>query len=240
MPSAVELRDQLKEEIALLHGRFLNKWLPAQPQDSPEDYQHDVKAFCVLAHAVFEEFAEDIALNAVNYVKSAWLAKQFTPATAALLAAYQFKLNICEDEDTSQERIFDQVRKGLDECTSRHSIALSQNHGFSLKYLRGMLTPIGIDVPDDLKLMASLRELADARGSYAHSRAHRALYGQWKRAGRPMGPEKASETVLDCLELCEKILGRFEAATASAPKRTRRSKKPYFSVRLKLYRTTLV
>lgn len=211
MPTFAGLKATLDEDIRLLDERFVSRWIPALPEHAPDEFQHDVKAYCVLAHAAFEEFIEDVSLLAVKRARDAWLSKQFSPATVALLGTYAFSLDISNDENAEQERIFDQVRKALDARIEQHSKSVSNNHGFSLKYLRSMLLPVGIDVPDSVKHIASLKELAEARGSYAHTRANRALYGQWKRAGRPMEPEKARAAVYDCLELCGLVVTKLQA-----------------------------
>jgi hypothetical protein len=211
MPTFADLKAVLDAEIMLLDDRFMKHWIPALPEHSPDDFQHDVKAYCVLAHAAFEEFAEDASLLALQNARDAWISKKFSPATVALLGTYDFVLDISDDENGEQERIFDQVRKALDAHIDRHSKSISNNHGFSLKYLRSMLLPVGIDIPDSVRHMASLKDLAEARGSYAHTRANRALYGQWKRAGRPMEPEKAKSAVHDCLELCRLVIEKLEA-----------------------------
>lgn len=211
MPTFAELKAVLVAEIELLEERFMQRWTPALPEHQPDDFQHDVKAYCVLAHAAFEEFAEDASLLALQNARDAWLSKRFSPATVALLGAYKFVLNISDDEGVEQDRIFDQVRHALDAHIDRHSKSIANNHGFSLKYLRSILLPVGIDIPDSVKHIASLKDLAEARGSYAHTRAHRALYGQWKRAGRPMEPEKAKTAVHDCLELCDLVIEKLEA-----------------------------
>lgn len=205
MPTIAELQQELKTEIDALEERFLKDWLPAQPEHTPNDYQHDVKAYCVLAHAAFEEYAEEISLVALKTAEDAWTSKEFSKTTISLLLFYSAKLEVTEEEDEPQERIFDLIRKGIGECKAKHSNALSNNHGFSLKYLRKIFTPVGVDIPDTVKLMESLRELAEARGSYAHSQAKQAMYGQWKRANRPMEPEKAKVAVSDCIELCEHL-----------------------------------
>lgn len=204
------LIDNLKKEVDKLESKFLTTWIPAKPEHTPDEFEHDIKAYCVLAHAVFEEFAEEISLAGMEESKKAWLRKQPIRGTFALLSAYGFQVDIKEKEDEEQENLFDQIRKGLDESKAKHSSALSNNHGFSLKYLRKILTPIGIDIPNEVKLLASLRDLADARGSYAHSQAQRALYGQWKQAKRPMTPEQARATVSDCVELCEKLADKLK------------------------------
>lgn len=204
-----QLFTDLSTEIAGLENRFISKWMPADPLVPPGDFEHDVKAFCVLAHAAFEEFVEEISLIVVKAAKDAWLHQRFSKAAVAMLLAYQSKLEIVDDESKKQDKLFDQIRKKLDDCATAHSIALSKNHGFSLKYLRSILTPVAIDIPeDDIQMMGSLKELTEARGSYAHSLAKQALYGQWKRAGRPMVPESARDTVADCLSLCRELANR--------------------------------
>lgn len=204
-----QLVADLSVEIAGLEARFISKWIPADPLVPPEEFEHDVKAFCVLAHAAFEEFAEEISLVVMKAAKDAWLNQRFSKAAISILLAYQSKLDIVDDESQRQDKVFDQIRKGLDECAAAHSVALSKNHGFSLKYLRSILTPVAIDIPeDDLQMMGSLKELTEARGSYAHSLAKQALYGQWKRAGRPMVPESARDAVSDCLALCKELANR--------------------------------
>lgn len=209
MANIQQLFAELTEEIEGLESRFIFKWLPADPSVLPGDFEYDVKAFCVLAHAAFEEFAEEISLTAVKAAKDAWSNQKFSKAAVAMLLAYGSKLDIVDNESVKQDKLFDQIRKKLDDCGAAHSIALSKNNGFSLKYLRNILTPVAIDIPEDkVQMMASLKELTEARGSYAHSLAKQALYGQWKRADRPMVPESARDTVADCLKLCNELANR--------------------------------
>ena len=205
MAEVEALTTKLNEDIQALEAKFLKAWIPAQPEHEPEDFEHDIKAYCVLAHAIFEDFSESISLIGMKASTDAWLTNKPIRGTFTLLHSYGFQFDIPDKEEIEQIPIFDQIRTGLNDAKSKHSIALSNNHGFSLKYLRKILTPIGIDVPNELKLMGSLRELADARGSYAHTRANKALYGEWRKAIRPMTPESAKNAVNDCLELCMKL-----------------------------------
>jgi hypothetical protein len=209
MADANQLLADLSKEISELEARFISKWIPADPSVPPEEFEHDVKAFCVLAHAAFEEFVEEISLVVMRTVKDAWRNQKFSRATIAMLLAYESRLDIIDVENEKQDRVFDQIRKKLDECVAAHSVALSKNHGFSLKYLRSILTPVAIDLPeDDIRMMGALKDLTEARGSYAHSLAKQALYGDWKRAARPMVPESARDTVSDCLALCKELVNR--------------------------------
>lgn len=227
------LFEKLKTEIGRLDEKFLTKWIPADPQTSPDDFEHDIKAYCVLSHAVFEEFVEELSLIGMEVSRNAWLSNQPTRGTFSLLISYGFQLAILEKEEEDQEPLFDQIRKGLDESKSKHSITLSNNHGFSLKYLRKILTPVGIDIPNEVKLLQSLKDLAEARGSFAHSQAQRAHYGKWKQANRPMTPEQAKIAVADCLELCQKLASRLNsmippqnAPTPQAPASSSRIRLP--------------
>jgi hypothetical protein len=204
------LLDVLSSELSVLEGKFLGAWLPANPAHAPNEYEYDVKAYCVLAHAAFEEFVEDLSLLAIGAAKDAWFTRRFSFATICLLSAYGFSVDIVADDDASQERVLDQIREGLLASAGDHSTALSKNHGFSMRYLRGMLTPVGIDIPDTLKAVESLRTLSKARGSFAHGKSRMALYGDWKQADRPMSPEQAQLAVRDCFELCEELGRRFE------------------------------
>lgn len=212
MATSQELLDALEAEVSALEGKFLAQWVPVQPEHTPAEFQHDVKAYCVLAHAAFEEFVESISTLAATEARNAWLARKAYMGTLALLLAYNFKLSVVDKENESQERFFDQIRKGLDECIEKHSNALENNHGFSLKYLRSILTPVGIDVPEDPNWQSSLSELAEARGSYAHKIATGAMFGRARKAQRPMTPEKARTAVLDCLELCKEVAARHAKA----------------------------
>ena len=58
--------------------------------------------------------------------------------------------------------------------------------------------PDGIETP-------SLQKLADARGSFAHTMAKNAMYGEYKKAKKSLAPEEARKLSEDCLVICEKI-----------------------------------
>lgn len=209
--------NELKVEIKKLKDKFLLPWLPAKPEDEPEQFEHDVKAYCVLTHAIFEEFVEELSLIAMEDAIDAWKKKLPTKGTISLLCAYGACLSIPEKDDDEQEELFTQIRKELDETKTKHSNVLSNNHGFSLKYLRKILTPVGLDIPTDIVLLESLKNLADARGSFAHTQAQKAQYGKWKQAKKPMTPEQADTAVNDCIDLCEKLVDRAVKLINSAP-----------------------
>lgn len=217
MLTTMELRTGLKEEVSNLRDRMLGRWVPVDPAHSPGDYQYDVKAYCVLAHAAFEEFAEELSMIAMRSAKARSLKGEYNKSVLALLCSYKFALVTEENESLDQERLFDQVRKGVDEVCQKHSSTIQNNHGFSAKYLRALLTPVGVDLPEAVKLLESLRELAEARGSYAHTQAKMAHFGKTRKAVRPMAPEQAEVAVNDCLELCMLIADRVDMILVPPP-----------------------
>lgn len=201
-----ELENELDGYIESLRTNFIAKFIPAQPEHKPEYFEHVVKAYCVLAHAAFEEFVEVISTMVMSNAIDAW--KTNGNVTRPLLAlALYYRKSICsvDDEDAPQETCFNAVRLAIDEIKKEHSRAIHENHGFSLTYLRRTLTPVFIDVTTEIRLTNSLRTLADARGSYAHTSAKYAIFIDKTKAKRPMTPETARDTVNDCLELCKKI-----------------------------------
>lgn len=206
MFSIENLQDGLKANIAEIQKSFIEKYIPADPSHTPDVYQHDVKAYCILSHAIFEEFVEIISLEIMKNVADTWLnSRLLSDALLALCIFYNVGLVAEENEDETQDRAFDGLRAAIDRAKDAHSKAVFNNHGFSLKYLRKVLTPVAIDITSDAKYTNSLRILADARGSFAHTIAKSAFFTDSKRAKRPMTPESARDVVSDCLELCLQI-----------------------------------
>lgn len=195
--------NSLISELAELDKLYIAKYIPADPATTPAEYEYDVKAFCIFSHAAFEEFVEAISEYAMEKIISDFYLKKYSLSTCTFLMSYSDKF-LPEEEGRSQDRCFDIIRKSLEDCKAKHSKNLKDNHGFSLYYLRSILTPVGIDIPDGLHLN-SLKKLSDARGSYAHTRAKLALYGGYKRATTPMAPEDAKGIVCDCISLSQRL-----------------------------------
>lgn len=125
---------------------------------------------------------------------------------------YKMTIELPDDKEDSTT-CFNHVRLALEKCKEAHSKTLKDNHGFSLKYLRKLLTPVGINIPTGPEL-DSLQKLADARGTFAHSRGKSAQYGEYKKATKVLPPEEAAQIVIDCLSICRKIKEQAAAAMA--------------------------
>lgn len=203
------LVSDLERHVARLQDRFLSRFLPTDPSHRPPDYEHEVKAACVLAHAAFEEFVEQVSLHVMSESLNHWQRKrQANDALLALCLRHGVSITIEDDEDKPQQTCFDQLRHALDEAKKRHSKSINDNHGFSIKYLRSALTPVFINPPDDLRLTQSLKTLTAARGSFAHSAARNAEFTANAKATRvrsTLSPEDARDAIADCMQLCREI-----------------------------------
>lgn len=203
-----DLIDDLRVHIGELHTDFLSPFLPPDPLHRPRDYDHKVKAACVLAHAAFEEFVEKVSLHVMAIAIAKWqMERKASDSLLALCLRHGVSIVVEDDEDKLQSTCFDQLRLALDEAKKRHSKSIQDNHGFSIKYLRAALTPVFINPPSDLRLIESLKTLAAARGSFAHSAARNAEFssGPRARARSTLSPEDAWNAITDCLTLCAEI-----------------------------------
>ena len=62
MPLLDDLDSDLQKQIDLISAEFVARYFPAKPEEGPDVYHQHVKAFCILAHAAFEEFVEQVSL----------------------------------------------------------------------------------------------------------------------------------------------------------------------------------
>lgn len=194
----------LEDETKSLSERYIDKYIPANPEDDPLIFEYDVKAFSLMTHAAFEEFSEGVSEVAMEKIVSNFLLQKISVGTACFLMAYGQKIEFTEEENTPQRSCFNLVREALDEAKKLHSAVIMNNHGFFPKYLRKIFTPVGINISTGPE-MGSLLKLADARGTFAHTIAKSAKYGEYKKAHKVLTPEEARDAVKDCLEICEKI-----------------------------------
>lgn len=207
MPEADALYSALDEEITVLRTRYLDGHIPAKPEDDPEAFQYDVKAFCLMSHAAIEEYMEALSELMLAKVEADLLIKKTTLATATLLTSYGIQLELSDDEGEADRSCFDHIRLAVEDAKVRHSRLLRDNHGVSMKYLRKLLIPVGLNVPSGPKV-DSLKKLAEARGSFAHNMAKLAKYGDYKKATKVLTPEEALDASVDCLAICSELRDR--------------------------------
>lgn len=200
----------LEQELADLKAKFLQRFLPAKPEHGPGDFEYEVKSFSLLSHAAFEEYVEAISEAMMLKIEADLLEKKATLSTACFLTSYGIKLEFPDDDDSEDKSCFEHIRSAITKAKTLHSSALMDNHGFSAKYMRKLLIPVGINMPRGPE-MESLKKLAEARGSFAHTMAKLAHYGAYKRAKRPLTPEEVAVAAEDCRAICDTLRTRAKA-----------------------------
>lgn len=209
-----DLKNGLEAELSRLSQRYIAQYIPADPEHTPETFEYDVKAYSLLSHAAFEEFAESVSDLVMNKVVADIMTQRVTLSTVCLLMAYKQFLPIDPRDDEVSPSCFNIIRLALAESKAAHSKTIKDNHGFSIKYLRNLLLPVGINIPSGPEIDA-VKKLANARGSFAHTAAKRAEYGEYRQATKVLTPEEAMNTVTDCLDVCVRIKNQAELIVAA-------------------------
>jgi len=201
------LYTQLREYIEDIRGRLIQSHIDNELA-TPDEYNIDVKSFCILCHSAFEEFIESVCLKVMhasidNYVMHSKISKpmislmHFKSDHENYLDKGKEKITI-----TEIETIFDYNRKKLDKIKESFSREIVDNHGISLKYLRKLMMPVSIDIPQEVKWNSSITKLANERGAYAHK------FLESGRVKQSIEPEEAKAIVDDCLEFCDELKNR--------------------------------
>lgn len=196
MPTVENLLNTLSESISVYRERFIAPHTPADPEVGPEVYELDVKAFCLLTHAAFEQYFEELCLHMMKSAVDKWISfRGATECLLMLLTRYGMKYKLPSKDEGPEIRIFDHVRTMAENVKQLYSRDIHENHGVSPKYLRSMLVPVGLDFNPDANTINSLCKLAEERGQYAHRGFVR----------RSLAPEDVANYVDDCLRFAEEI-----------------------------------
>jgi hypothetical protein len=163
-----EKYDELKAYISELEKKFIDRFLSSGLETNPEEYELDIRAYCILSHAAFEDYFEQIAEGVMIKGLEKWYSpsREITPPLLAL-AAYSEKRIGYNEKKT--EIPFDQLREIFDETKTKLSTRIrKENHGISVEHLANMLLPVGLYIKQDVNLRNSLDKLVKQRGLYAH------------------------------------------------------------------------
>jgi hypothetical protein len=190
-----ELFSELERNLERLKGRYIDSHLADVLSEGAE---LDVKSYCILSHALFEQFIEGICAAVANAAKSAW----DTPTrvvTRPLLTLINYHGEQCSTEVKHPGSIrygYDVVRDAVDEALKKYLTYLRQeNHGITEAHLRKMLWPVGIEVPTEMRYEGSLAQLTKNRGFHAHGYDIK----------KTIAPQEALQWVTDCKDLCREI-----------------------------------
>lgn len=184
----------LKEYIGELERKFIARFLVPDLLIDAEVYELDVRAFCILSHAAFEHYFEEVAEKVMIKSIDNWIGekKKINDSLLALAVFSEDKLQYEEDSQTPNiqlEEIFSNTKRKL---STKIRV---ENHGISIEHLSKFLHPVGLHIKDDINLRNSLNQLVRQRGLYAHQ----------GRVRNILSPEIAKTYVQDCLCLCDDL-----------------------------------
>ena len=196
MVSIKEAQDQLELYLLMIEEKYLKSHIGTMEQ--PSDYMFDVRSYCILCHAAFEEFVESICLKLTQEVYDNFINNQRISYSTLCLLHFEGEADVLNDDKWADNlRLFDYYRHKLDKIKSTFSkYIMEKNHGIGLKYLKKMLIPLSIDIPQDQVQQNSLLQLANYRGGYAHTS---------KRAAIGLSPEDAMKYVYDVYDMMKEI-----------------------------------
>lgn len=194
-----ESLDKLEIYLLELEDKYID--IHTDPLENPEAYKLDVKSFCVLSHAAFEEFVENICLYTLNEIEDKFKNTQrISYSTLCLLHFNGNNKTIDNESWNDDERIYDYLLTQIRNIKSDFSTyIMNQNHGVGLKYLKRLLVPLGLYVPLDIRFSSALENLTQSRGGYAHA-SHRYI--------RSLSPEDAKTYVRDVYEMMVKLANK--------------------------------
>ncbi|MGW4596434.1 HEPN domain-containing protein [Streptomyces sp. NPDC004457] len=165
----------MAKRIEELRQCFLPKEF--DPTGSYEDsvYEH-TRAFRVLAHAEFESFIEDRAVEVADQAVFKWKsAGSISLSLLAILAYRESSPAVPESlsEAAARPTKFPSLEARVDAArTDLHRYARNQNHGIKEKNLLRLLLPLGIqEMEIDSAWLSATETWATARGDAAHKGA---------------------------------------------------------------------
>lgn len=199
MVSIKESLDKLELYLLELEDKYID--VHKDPLESPEKYKLDVRSFCVLSHAAFEEFVENICLYTLNEIEEKFANTQRISYSTLCLLHFCGNIKTIDDDSwEDNDRVYDYLLKHLRCIKSDFSkYIMNQNHGVGLKYLKKLLVPLGLYMPLDVKHLTALNNLAQSRGGYAHT-SHRNI--------RTLSPEDARTDVRDVYEIMSELVNK--------------------------------
>ncbi len=199
MITIIEAINQLELYLLEVEEKYIESHLGTI--EAPNEYIFDVKSYCILCHAAFEECIENVCLRLLqeivdNYV----LHKNISYSTLCLLHFNSKAMELNDKQWKDNQRLFDHFTSELKRIKSAYSTYVKENnHGVDLKYLKKMLIPLGIDIPQNPLHQNSLSQLAKFRGGYAHTSS---------RAATTLSPEDAKNYVYDVYDMTIEIAAK--------------------------------
>jgi hypothetical protein len=196
----IELK-ALTRSVKEVESRFLLPHLGPPTLGAPSREEVlDVAAYVVLVHGALENFAEGLALWVLTRSVANWTKRKKATRSTVSLLLYQKP----PADDSLQKPVFDNIRMALDSAKATVSKTVHDNHGITLDHLRTLFVPLGVNIPADPVLTASLELLVTMRHQWAHQ--------DRRRTKLVKSAKDAQTTVSDCLTLAKKLSAEAAAA----------------------------
>lgn len=192
------------------------KYLPVANRETGDAVDFETKAYSVLAHAAFEQFFEDVAVDFGERLLNHWqsnklMDRELITCIGCIVSGDGNFLCLETDESKRQEAPIHQLSKTLRKRVTLLRNAIDDNNGISLKFLRNMFAPLGINIDLDPDTQSGLTLIARNRGTFAHRRTPKT---SGKFAHKPVSASDIVQYVTLVMKYCEqfesKIIDMFQ------------------------------
>ena len=120
MVSIKEAQDQLELYLLMIEEKYLQSHIGTMEQ--PSDYMFDVRSYCILCHAAFEEFIESICLNLLQDVFDNFINNQRVSYSTLCLLHFQCEADELNDDNwADDQKLYDYIRNKLNKIKKTFS-----------------------------------------------------------------------------------------------------------------------
>lgn len=189
---------QLKDYCDVAESSLLASGNPNEPSDRAQGIR--VKMYIVAVHAAMEECVEQYAIWLLSRVEDEWHRGRILLGAVGLV---QFESSEIRGWEAGVDGFYVLMSKRIQAAKKSMSIKVHHNHGASVKYVRSLLLPLGVEFDSSLK-SASVDDLAVKRGRYAHASSVAAVVVPSQK--------DAKQLVRDCVEYASDLCLRVKRA----------------------------
>jgi hypothetical protein len=137
-----------------------------------------VKSYVLICHSAFEQYIEDVCLEAAK--KARVLYKHKGKITKTLVSLIASKV-ISDVSDKANRKLSAELASNIEifssEAFNRYRDIVNTNNGVTIRDLNQLLIPVGVDPSNtDVALMNTLDAFGKTRGDFAHKFTAQKLY----------------------------------------------------------------
>lgn len=191
---------ELTTYINKLKDKYIKKYIPADPNHTPDVYMEDVNIFCIMVHSALEEYFEETIIEIVRISYDKFYKEKIITLPLLSLISHSSHRLIVNKQTTNIQIVKDELEKILKNTLTEFRAIIKSNNGIQIPHLKSMFIPVSIDLKDDSGLLDSLKMLGSIRGAFAHTKNRNKIT-----------PEKAQEIVEDCVTIALFVKKQSEA-----------------------------